>query len=206
MEVDFRGGRKTGEPREQPQLPYMPGSKQAETSYLTTAPFVLPKSFLSYLLNLFNFLHFSCFPPFHLFIIHPFIVYAGIDTGGVYRDAIGCFWQEFYNACTLGEEQRVPTLRHDFQAREWTAIARILAKGYLDLGYFPYMICQAFIMSILFGESSVTEDILLDNFKKNVAKDEKQIICEALNGNLGEDDNMNELLDLLDRFDCRKTS
>ncbi len=24
---------------------------------------------------------------------------AGIDTGGVYRDAIGCFWQEFYTPC-----------------------------------------------------------------------------------------------------------
>ena len=128
----------------------------------------------------------------------------GIDTGGVYRDAIGCFWQEFYDSSTLGEDQRVPTLRHDFQTREWAAVARILAKGFLDLGYFPYMMSQAFIMSILFGENSVSEDILLHNFTKYVAKDEEQVISEALKGNLGEDGDMSELLDLLDRFDCRK--
>ena len=44
--------------------------------------------------------------------------------------------------------------------------------------YFPYMKSQAFMMSMLFGESSVTEDILLDNVKKYIAKAEEQVICE----------------------------
>ena len=37
-----------------------------------------------------------------------------VDVGGVYRDAIACFWQEFYDSSTLGERERVPALRHDF--------------------------------------------------------------------------------------------
>ncbi len=43
---------------------------------------------------------------------------AGIDTGGIYRDAIGCFWQEIYMSCTNGEDERVPSLRHKFQTRD----------------------------------------------------------------------------------------
>ena len=37
-----------------------------------------------------------------------------VDVGGVYRDVIACFWQEFYDSSTLGERERVPALRHDF--------------------------------------------------------------------------------------------
>ena len=54
----------------------------------------------------------------------------GVHVGGVYRDAVALFWQEFNDSSTLGERERVPTLRHDFQSSEWSAIGRILAKGY----------------------------------------------------------------------------
>lgn len=38
----------------------------------------------------------------------------GEDEKGIYRDATACFWHQFYLTCTMGERQRVPTLRHDF--------------------------------------------------------------------------------------------
>ena len=88
----------------------------------------------------------------------------GEDVGGVYRDAIGSFWQEFYDSC-LGEAERVPNLRHDFQSAEWKAIARVIVKGYLDLGYFPYMLSKAFMASAFFNESAVSENVLLHSFK-----------------------------------------
>jgi len=124
----------------------------------------------------------------------------GVDIGGVYRDAISCFWQEFYDSSTLGERERVPSLRHDFQSNEWSAIGRILAKGFLDLGYFPSVLSQAFIASVLFGENSVNEETLLKSFQNYIAKDEHDIVAEALKGNLDVD----ELIDVLDRFGCRK--
>ena len=62
---------------------------------------------------------------------------AGLDTGCVYRDAMGCFWQEVYMSCTIGEDERVPSLRHHFQTREWLAITRIsLPKDLLILNIF----------------------------------------------------------------------
>ena len=124
----------------------------------------------------------------------------GVDGGGVYRDAISCFWQEFNDSSTLGERERVPTLRHDFQSSEWSAVGRILTKGYLDLGYFPFMLSQAFIVSVLFGENAVPEETLLKSFLNYIAKDEEAVVAEALKGNL----DVNELIDVLDRFGCRK--
>lgn len=85
----------------------------------------------------------------------------GEDEKGIYRDALACFWQQFYLTCTMGERERVPTLRHDFQCDEWTSL------GKLDLGYFPIMLSPAFIISVLFGEKEVCEETLLNSFYRS---------------------------------------
>ncbi|KAJ4933550.1 hypothetical protein JOQ06_030376, partial [Pogonophryne albipinna] len=38
---------------------------------------------------------------------------------GVLRDVLSCFWQEFYERCTLGTTVKVPFIRHDFPAETW---------------------------------------------------------------------------------------
>lgn len=124
----------------------------------------------------------------------------GLDLKGIYRDAIGCFWQEFYNTCTIGERERVPALRHDFQLSEWTAIAGILVKGFWDLGYFPIMLSKAFLVGVIFGESQIAEEILLSSFNRYLAQDEETVVRQALL----ESDFSDEFIDLLDRFECRK--
>ncbi|KAI9515839.1 hypothetical protein NQZ68_022195 [Dissostichus eleginoides] len=47
---------------------------------------------------------------------------------GVLRDVLSCFWQEFYERCTLGTTVKVPFIRHDFPAETWKAIGRNLLK------------------------------------------------------------------------------
>lgn len=124
----------------------------------------------------------------------------GLDAKGIYRDAISCFWQEFYNTCTLGERERVPALRHDFQLNEWTAVARIIVKGFWDLGYFPVMLSKAFLAGVIFGEGLLFEETLLMSFYRYIAKDEEATLHQAIReGNISE-----EFVDLLDRFECRK--
>ncbi len=115
---------------------------------------------------------------------------------GIYHDAISCFWQEFYNTRTIGERERVPALRHDFQQNEWTPVARILVKGFLDLGYFPVMLSETFFAGVVFGESQIAQEVLLQSFKRYLAKDEEAVICQAL----GENDISEEFVELLDRF------
>ena len=131
----------------------------------------------------------------------------GEDLKGIYRDALSSFWQEFYVSCTLGERGRVPSIRHDFQSDTWTAIARIIVKGYEDLGYFPVLLSKAFVISTMLGEKAVSDDILLHSFKQYLSKSEEQVVCEALGRPVEEwdsdDKDDEDLLELLDRFGCR---
>ncbi len=128
----------------------------------------------------------------------------GFDSKGIYRDALSNFWQEFYNSCSLGEQGRVPLLRHDFQSHEWAAVARIIVKGYLDIGYFPIMLSQAFFISAMFGEKVVSDDILINSFKQYLAPMEEEIISKALAGDIEQNGDNEDLIDVLDRFGSRK--
>lgn len=56
---------------------------------------------------------------------------------GVFRDALSTFWNQFFNSLSVGGQEKVPALRHDYQRGEWEAIARILVYGYMKEKYFP---------------------------------------------------------------------
>jgi hypothetical protein len=74
----------------------------------------------------------------------------GVDDGGVLRDALSAFWNSFYDSCTVGEDERVPVVRHDFKEEEWEAIARILVKGYCVVKFFPVKLNKVFMFASLF--------------------------------------------------------
>ncbi|XDV52285.1 hypothetical protein PO909_021029 [Leuciscus waleckii] len=46
----------------------------------------------------------------------------GHDVGGVFRDCLSEFWQDFYDQCTLGNNFKVPFLRHDFGKEKWEKV------------------------------------------------------------------------------------
>ncbi|KAJ7382411.1 hypothetical protein OS493_035254 [Desmophyllum pertusum] len=51
------------------------------------------------------------------------------EVQACFKDVLSLFWKEVYDSLMLGEGERVPFIRHDFQRKEWEAIARILLKG-----------------------------------------------------------------------------
>jgi hypothetical protein len=53
---------------------------------------------------------------------------SGLDSRGVFRDALSAFWSSFYDSCTVGEAERVPAIRHDFEDEEWEAIVELWSK------------------------------------------------------------------------------
>ena len=67
---------------------------------------------------------------------------------GVARDAFSLFWRDVYNSYMLGEDERVPSIRHDVSREKWqaTANARILLKGYTQERYFPIKISSLFVL------------------------------------------------------------
>ena len=53
-----------------------------------------------------------------------------VDDGGVLRDVLSEFWNDFYEQCTLGNCFKVPYLRHDFGQQEWESVGRIITFGW----------------------------------------------------------------------------
>ena len=87
---------------------------------------------------------------------------------GLLRDAFSLFWSDAYDSLMLGEHERVPCIRHDFQRLEWEAIGKILVAGYLSCQYFPLLLSKSFIAYCLYGESVITPDMLLQSFNNCV--------------------------------------
>ena len=127
----------------------------------------------------------------------------GSDDGGVFRDALSAFWILFYDSCTVGEDERVPVVRHDFKEDEWEAVARILVKGYQEVKFFPVMINKVFMFSTLFEGEKIADELLLKSFLRYVSKDERELIKLALNGSDLNEKQEEEWTDFLERFDCR---
>lgn len=123
---------------------------------------------------------------------------------GVFKDTlISLFWKDVYDSLMLGEGERVPSIRHDFQRKQWEAIARILLKGFQEYQYFPYSLSKTFVVSCLFGESAVSENMLMESFMQYVSEDERKVIEKCSNGELEADDE--NLIELLSTFDCKRT-
>ena len=121
---------------------------------------------------------------------------------GTSRDIYASLWQELMDSVFIGEGERVPLVRHDLFLDEWTAIGRILQIGFEQTAYFPIQIAKAFIIYCLFG--SVPEPMLVQSFLNFLPEVDKQVVDVALkcqNNSIYESD---ELLDILERFNCRK--
>ena len=121
---------------------------------------------------------------------------------GFVRDAFSLFWHDVYNSYMLGEDERVPSIRHDVSQEKWQAIARILLKGYTQERYFPIKISKVFLCSCLFGEETVTGDTYFDSFMKYVSKTEAHLIERILSDSLSVDDE--EVVDFLSAFECKR--
>ena len=129
---------------------------------------------------------------------------SGLDSRGVFRDALSAFWSRFYDSCTVGEAERVPAIRHDFQDGEWEAIGRVMVKGYQDLKYFPVMLNKVFIFATIFEGKEIPNELLLESFLAYVSKDERDLIQTALNEEDLDETQNNEFLEFLDSFGARR--
>ena len=54
---------------------------------------------------------------------------CGVGSG-VIREVYSSFWVEVKDCYFIGEQERVPIVRHDLLKEEWVAISTILVKGF----------------------------------------------------------------------------
>ena len=125
------------------------------------------------------------------------------DSGGVTRDVITEFWQEFYQCCTLGYELKVPTLRHDFEKDDWAAVARVLAFGWTSEKMLPDQLAPSFLNACLNGVNSENDDTntILEEYCQFLSDTEKDLITKTLDDFDGVE--FDELLEFLSNHDCK---
>lgn len=123
----------------------------------------------------------------------------GHDVGGVFRDCLSEFWQEFYDQCTLGNCFKVPFLRHDFGKEKWESVARIILFGWKKEKYLPIKLAPVIFEQAIQG--SVKSD-LTDNFLKYVSENER-VVLEGCRTDFCSAD-QDELLEILDNYSCRR--
>lgn len=122
---------------------------------------------------------------------------------GVFRDTLSSFWSQFFNSLTVGTQEKVPAIRHDYQRAEWEAIARILMYGYIKERYFPLPLSRAFVALCLFGEESMTSDFLLSSFKLYISEDERETLQKCLEEKI--EDEYDDVLDFLCNYKCYRS-
>ena len=89
------------------------------------------------------------------------------------------FWNDAANSLLIGENERVPFVRHDLFITEWEVIGKIIVKGFLDTKFFPVCLSKSFILFVLFQE--VDSDDLIASILQYLSKDEKEMVEKALN-------------------------
>lgn len=124
---------------------------------------------------------------------------AAIDGGGVLRDTLSEFWNDFYNICCSGSNAKLPAVRHDYVENKWQAIAKILHVGYRQIRYFPIKLSRPFVEYCIFNTTTIDLVPCLLNY---VGHYDADILKKCLN-NFAEVDN-DELLEILSVLNCKK--
>jgi hypothetical protein len=57
---------------------------------------------------------------------------------GVVLDLLTNFWQHVFDSLTLGTQEKVPSIRHDYQKSHWQAIACVWFMDMSERSIFPY--------------------------------------------------------------------
>lgn len=120
------------------------------------------------------------------------------EGAGVTRDVLTTFWQQIFAATSIGDKEKVPCIRHDFQKSEWKAIARVLVFGFKKVDYFPLGLSKAFLGSCLFGEESIEVEYLLSSFRFYISGEEREAFDRVIRGTFENDDE--EILDFLGNY------
>lgn len=119
------------------------------------------------------------------------------DDGGVLRDVLSEFWNDFYEQCIMGNGFKLPYLRHDFGTQEWESVGRIIAFGWQREKYLPVKLKPVLLEKAVFG---FVESDLVECFFKYVSESEQAIFESCRSDFEGVD--LEELF--LDMHNCRR--
>lgn len=101
------------------------------------------------------------------------------DSGGAMRVILTKSWDDIYEQCTISSLLKIPCLRHDFDAQDWKAVAKILAMGWILQNILPIRLAPSFLNSCLFG-MTLSTDILREELLQFVSPGDGKIIASLM--------------------------
>lgn len=85
--------------------------------------------------------------------------------------------------------------------KEWKSVGIILVKSFKDYKYFSSCLCPAFTITLVFGEHSVSSDVLFQSLLLYISQQERDLQKALKEDLVGRE--QEELLDLVDRLGQR---
>ncbi len=116
------------------------------------------------------------------------IFFKVVDAHGVIEEGEGRgvarvlteFWHLFYQSLSVGASAKVPTICHDYQRREWKAVARIVLYSYCKEEVYRIALCAAFVVCTFLGEDHVSSEVLMKSFIAYRVEDEREVVDNCL--------------------------
>lgn len=121
------------------------------------------------------------------------------DGGGVFRDALTEYWNEFYDRLCLGSTTKIPEVNYLIDNNKWKSIAKILLIGYRQANYFPIKLSKPFIEFAIFGKTFAD---LTEAYMKYIPPLDADIISKAIMNFDSVDPS--EMLDALTNIECKQ--
>ena len=130
-----------------------------------------------------------------------------VDTGGVCRDMLSCFWEECYRYNFDGEKLLLPLMRPDIDMTDFRILGTILSHGFMSCGFLPVRIAFPVIAAVLLGpDIQIADNILIESFCDFLASYESSKLQEAvtLSRNMIKFDTAmkSAVIDILSRYEC----
>ena len=94
---------------------------------------------------------------------------------GVSKEIHSNFFIELFASCTVGRVGKFPCVRHGMTKIEWDAIARRSIAA-MKIDCYPLSLSPAFLISILFGEKELNDNILMVSFNNYISLEQKETV------------------------------
>ncbi|KAL5020069.1 hypothetical protein ScPMuIL_002961 [Solemya velum] len=128
----------------------------------------------------------------------------GYDLGGVTADMFTTFWNMAAPVYFRGHEALVPFLPPHRLGEEhnFVLLGRIYSHSTSVLGYVPVQLCRSTVMVLVYNDTKVSEDVVLEDFLSYLDELDRELILVGLNDFLSLSSEMLEKLrELFIRFE-----
>lgn len=124
----------------------------------------------------------------------------GVDAKGIFRDALTEFWQTVSARYFVGDGQFIPTVHPHLTPRDFKTMGKILYIGFNSVGYFPIQFSKACLISAIYGDNEVCDDLLMEGFVATLSRNEGDVLRKALDMHAFDEDTLETLLVLFGRL------